>query len=293
MRYRVRHATSYAYSTPVDLASHMLHLRPLASPAQIVIEERLAITPSPGRRTDHRDHFGNLVTWLFFDRPHEAFEVVSEAVVEVCPAPFPDPDGTMAWEQVRAAAQEGGPGAWRAAEFRFESPRVPTLAAAGDYARPSFPPGRPILDALCDLNERMYQDFTFRAGVTTVSTPIAHVLERREGVCQDFTHLMLSALRCLGLPACYTSGYIRTRPPPGQERRRGADQSHAWVGGWLGPEHGWIGLDPTNGVLVSDEHVVLALGRDFSDISPLRGMILGGGRHVLRVGVDLEPVGPD
>jgi transglutaminase-like putative cysteine protease len=199
----------------------------------------------------------------------------------------------MAWEKVRAAAQAGGPGAWHAAEFRFDSPRVPTLAASGDYAKPSFPPGRPILDALCDLNQRMYRDFTFRAGVTTVSTPIAQVLERREGVCQDFTHLMLSALRSLGLPARYISGYIRTRPPPGQERRRGVDQSHAWVGGWLGPEHGWVGLDPTNGVLVSDEHVVLAVGRDFSDISPLRGMILGGGRHVLRVGVDLEPVGSD
>lgn len=293
MIYRVRHATHYAYSSPVDLAAHVMHLRPRLSPWQTVAEEALLITPQPGRSSDRRDHFGNRITWLFFDTPHNEFEVVSEAVVDVTARPLPDPAATPAWEEIRAMARCGGPGAWDAAEFQFESPRVPVLAAARDYAAPSFAPGRPILEALNDLNERMFRDFTFRAGVTTVSTPIAHVLERREGVCQDFTHLMLSALRGLGLPARYTSGYIRTRPPPGQARRRGADQSHAWVGGWLGPAHGWVGLDPTNGVLVAEEHVVLAVGRDFSDISPLRGMILGGGKHVLRVGVDLEPLGSE
>ena len=291
MIYRVRHATHYAYSAPVDLAAHLMHLRPRCSAWQTVSEERLVISPDPRRLSDRCDHFGNRTTWLFLDRPHTEFEVVSEAVVEV--RAQPQPAETPPWEDVCDQARVGGAGAWEAAEFRFASPRVPVLPAARDYAEQSFWPGRPILAALCDLNERMYRDFTFRAGVTTVSTPIAQVLERREGVCQDFTHLMLSALRGLGLPARYTSGYIRTRPRPGQARRRGADQSHAWVGGWLGAEHGWIGLDPTNGVVVSEEHVVLALGRDFSDISPLRGMILGGGRHVLRVGVDLEPTGPD
>ena len=293
MIYRVRHATHYAYSAPVELAAHLMHLRPLQSAWQSVVQERLVIAPDPGRATDRRDHFGNRTTWLFFDRPHTEFEVVSEAVVEVRAQPYPDPAGAPPWETVRDMAQIGGPGASDAAEFRFDSPRVPALAAACAYARPSFPPARPVLSALIDLNERMFRDFTFRAGVTTVSTPIAQVLERREGVCQDFTHLMLSALRGLGLPARYISGYIRTRPPAGQARRRGADQSHAWVGGWLGPAHGWVGLDPTNGVVVAEEHVVLAIGRDFSDISPLRGMILGGGRHVLKVGVDLEPIGPD
>ena len=147
-----------------------------------------------------------------------------------------------------------------------------------------------MLEALLELNARIRREFTFRAGVTTISTPIDRVLERREGVCQDFTHLMLGALRALGLPARYTSGYIRTRPPPGQARRRGADQSHAWVGCWLGPEHGWVDLDPTNGVVVREEHVVLGWGRDFGDVSPLRGVILGGGAHKLTVGVDLEPL---
>lgn len=287
MRYRVRHATHYSYSKPVDLAANLLHLRPAVSEWQRVESEALRVRPSPGRLIDRHDHFGNRVTWLFVNRPHTEFEVVSEAVVEVCPKAPPEAEATPAWEDVRDRAQGSG----AAAEFRFDSPRVPALPAAAEYARPSFTPRRPILSALTELNERMFRDFKFRSGVTTISTPIAHVLERREGVCQDFTHLMLSALRGLGLPARYISGYIRTRPPPGEPRRRGADQSHAWVGGWLGPDHGWIGLDPTNGVIVACEHVVLAIGRDFSDISPLRGMILGGGQHRLRVGVDLEPLG--
>ena len=293
MIYRVRHATRYEYSNPVDLAAHMLHLRLRAMPSQHVQSEKLTVTPPPSRRNDGLDHFGNQVTWLFFDHPHGEFEVTSEAVVEVRVLEPPLPEETPAWEAVKAAAQWGGPGAWDAAEYRFDSPMAPAIAAAGAYAAPSFTPGRPILQALTDLNTRIYGDFTFRAGVTTVSTPISHVLERREGVCQDFTHLMISALRALGLPARYTSGYIRTRPPPGTERRRGADQSHAWTGGWLGPGHGWVGLDPTNGVVVRDEHVIIALGRDYADISPVRGMILGGGAHTLEVAVDLEPLEPD
>ncbi len=290
MRYRVRHSTRYSYSRPVDLGAHLLHLRPLRRDWQSVCGETLTVTPSPSRQSEQLDHFGNRVTWLFFDLPHREFEVTIESEVQVRPSPPPDPSETPAWEAVCQAAREGGPGAWQASEFRFESPMVPSLPAARAYAAASFTTGRPILAAMMDLTERIYRDFTFKAGVTTVSTPISQVLERRQGVCQDFTHLMLSGVRGLGLPACYTSGYIRTRPPPGQERRRGADQSHAWTSVWLGPEHGWIGLDPTNGVVVRDEHVVVAFGRDFADISPVRGMILGGGAHTLKVGVDLEPL---
>ena len=288
--YRVRHATTYNYTKPVDLAAQLMHLRPLPTPWQTIHEEALHLTPDSGRLVDRVDHFGNRVTWLFFSKAHTVFEVVSESLVEVRARSYPAPEATPPWEAVRDAALVGGPGAWEAAEFRFESPRVELLPAVRAYVETSFEPGRPILAALTDLNDRMFRDFKFRTGVTTISTPIAHVLERREGVCQDFTHLMLSGLRGLGLPARYTSGYIRTRPPPGKERRRGSDMSHAWVGGWLGPAHGWVGLDPTNGVLVAEEHVTLATGRDFSDISPLRGMILGGGQHTLRVGVDLEPI---
>ncbi|WP_200306892.1 transglutaminase-like domain-containing protein, partial [Paracraurococcus ruber] len=197
------------------------------------------------------------------------------------------------WERVRDLARAGGRLAWQAAEYRFDSPMVPALPAAGAYAAESFPPGRPVLEGLLDLNGRIRREFRFRAGVTDISTPVAEVLRRREGVCQDFSQVMISGLRALGLPARYVSGYIRTRPPPGQPRRRGADQSHAWVGAWLGPEHGWVDLDPTNDVVVRDEHVVLGWGRDYGDISPVRGVMLGGGEHGLSIGVDLEPVGEE
>lgn len=290
MIYRVRHATTYVYTKPVDLAAQLMHLRPLLTPWQTILEEQLHLEPSTGRLVDRVDHFGNRITWLFFDQAHTKFEVVAESVVDVRAQPYPEPERTPPWETVRDAALVGGGADWTASEFRFDSPRVGLLPAARDYVAHSFLPGRPIMSALVDLNDRMFRDFKFKSGVTTIATPIAQVLERREGVCQDFTHLMLSGLRGMGLPARYTSGYIRTRTAPGQIRRLGSDQSHAWVGGWLGPGNGWLGLDPTNGVLVAEEHVTLAVGRDFSDISPLRGMILGGGQHTLRVGVDLEPL---
>ena len=290
MIYRLRHTSRYAYGSTVDLAAHMLHLRPRRLPWQRVVSERLLVDPPPVRREDGTDHFGNAVTWLFLDRSHDIFEVTGEAVVDVrFPAPPPAAE-TPAWEKVAAAAWRGGAAAAEAAEFLFDSPMAPAHAGAGAYAAASFPPGRPVLDGLLDLNARFRRDFSFRAGVTSLATPISQTLERREGVCQDFTHLMIAGLRALGLPARYNSGYIRTRPPPGQPRRRGADQSHAWVGAWLGPGSGWVELDPTNGVVACEEHVVLGWGRDYSDISPVRGVILGGGAHGLTVAVDLEPV---
>ena len=291
MIYRVRHATRYAYGGTVDLGAHMLHLspRPLEH-RQRVIEAHIVADPLPTRRREGHDHFGNAVTWLFLDTPHPEFEVVTEAVVDVLFPPPPEAEATPPWEEVADAARDAGPEAWEAAEFALSSPMAPAHAGAAAYAAPSFPSGRPILAALLDLNARIRRDFAFRAGVTTLSTPISEVLARREGVCQDFTHLMIGALRGLGLPARYVSGYIRTRPPPGETRRRGADQSHAWVGCWLGAEHGWVDLDPTNNLVVRDEHVVLAWGRDYADVSPLRGVVLGGGAgQKLTVSVDLEP----
>jgi transglutaminase-like putative cysteine protease len=202
--------------------------------------------------------------------------------------PPPDPAGTLPWEVVAQAAR--GLEGWREADYSFGTPMAPIDAGTRNFAAISFTPGRPVLEAAIELNNRIYTEFRFRSGVTTISTPVSQVLQRREGVCQDFSHLMISALRGLGLPARYTSGYIRTRPPPGQTRRQGADQSHAWVGCWLGPRDGWVELDPTNGILVRDEHVLLGWGRDYSDVSPVRGVILGGGNHSLSVSVDLEPL---
>ncbi|WP_158923263.1 transglutaminase family protein [Acidisphaera sp. S103] len=288
MRYRVRHTTSYAYGTPVELAAHMVHLRPRPRPWQTVLSERITTAPTPARRRDGLDHFGNHVTWLFMDLPHADFEVTSHAVVDVdCPPP-PAAQDTLPWEDVAQATHT--PEGWQAAEFRFGTAMAPIDAEAKAYVSQSFTRGRPVLAALLELNNRFFTEFRFRAGVTSIATPVAQIMRQREGVCQDFSHALISGLRGIGLPARYTSGYIRTKPPPGQVKRQGADQSHAWVGCWLGPEHGWVDIDPTNGIVVKDEHVVLGWGRDFSDISPVRGVILGGGDHVVRVGVDLEPM---
>ncbi len=286
MRYQIRHETTYSYARKVELSSHMLHLTPRALPHQRVVSSILSAIPTPSRTNRAVDDFGNIVDWMSFEVPHQRFAVTVEAVVEVeFPAP-PEPATTPPWEQVTALA---APGAWQAAEFAFESPMAQSDAGVTEYARASFPPGRPVLHGLLDLNRRIHREFRFRSGVTTIRTPPSKVLAQRAGVCQDFTHLMLAGLRGLGLPARYTSGYLRTHPPPGATARQGADQSHAWVGAWMGPAHGWIDLDPTNDLVVHDEHVVLAWGRDYGDISPVRGIILGGGRHSVTAAVDLRP----
>ena len=203
MIFRVKHSTRYSYAAPVDLAAHLLHLLPRSLPYQRVVSAQLQVTPKAGRRRDGVDHFGNLASWLFLDLPHPVFEVTTEAVVDVCLPPPPAVAATLPWEQVAVLARLGGPGAWQAAEFAFGSPMVAAHADAGAYAAQSFPPGRPVLAGLLELNARIRADFRFRAGVTSISTPISEVLERREGVCQDFTHLMIGALRWLGLPAWF------------------------------------------------------------------------------------------
>ncbi len=288
MMYWVRHVTAYNYDQPVDLAAHLLHLKPRALAGQRVLRAVIRCLPAPDHVTETHDHFGNAATRIFLSSAHTQFEVTSEALVDVEFPPAPQAAWTLPWEQVAAMAAAGGAHA-QASEFAFGSAHAPAEPAARDYVRPSFTPGRPILEALLDLLARMARDFSFQAGVTGISTPVSEVLRTRRGVCQDFTHLMLAGMRGLGLPGRYVSGYIRTRPPPGQTRRRGADQSHAWVSAWLGPDHGWVDMDPTNNIIVRDEHVVVAWGRDFADISPLRGVILGGGAHQLDVSVDLEP----
>ncbi len=290
MKYRVRHVTRYDYRTPADLGVHLAHLRPRKLPVQRVLEAEIRAAPVVSWRREGRDHFGNDVTWLSLDAAHAAFEVTAEATVDVLFPKPPEPGETPAWEAVAQIAADGSAAGWHAAEFVYDSPLAPTDPDARSYAAASFRAGRPILVSLLELNARIKRDFRFRAGVTTTTTPIRDVLRKREGVCQDFAQMMISMLRCHGVPARYVSGYIRTRPAPGQPRRLGADQSHAWVSAWLGPEHGWVDLDPTNGIVVRDEHVVLGWGRDYSDVTPLRGVILGGGEQTLSVEVQLEPL---
>ncbi len=285
---RVRHLTEYTYIDPVELGAHVVHLRPRELPYQRVKQFELHTAPTPSRITWGHDHFGNEVGWVFLSGLHDSLCLDAQADVVVMPRPVPRPEQTVPWDHLAGLVQQGA-GAGGAAEFSFASVRVPLLAEARAWASLSFPPRRPVLAGVLDLMDRFAKEFRFDSTVTTVSTPVARVLELRAGVCQDFAHLMIAGLRAMGLPARYVSGYLRTRPPPGQARLVGADQSHAWVGVWLGPEHGWVDVDPTNAMVVQDGHVVLGWGRDYADVSPVRGVLLGGGDHTLEVSVDIAP----
>jgi transglutaminase-like putative cysteine protease len=205
-------------------------------------------------------------------------------------APEQDPDATLSWEEVRRWLHDGiGEQVLDPNQYLFSSPYVPVSAALADYARPSFPPGRPLLAAALDLTRRIHQDFEYDSDATTVSTPVEEVLQQRRGVCQDFSHLQIACLRSLGIAARYVSGYMLTMPPPGQPRLIGVDASHAWVSVYC-PDLGWVDLDPTNDLMVDTLHVTVACGRDFSDVSPIHGVILGGGEHELEVQVTVRPV---
>jgi transglutaminase-like putative cysteine protease len=285
-RYRLHHATVYEYQDPVVLGTHFLHLLPRARPGQTIIESGLDLQPEPDSRRDEIDHFGNFTTTVALTGAHKQFAVELTATIEVEQPPPPAPEDSLRWEAIKAHAIQDPD----VAEFCLTSKLTRFNNEVADYAAVSFLPGRKILTGLSELNTRIYTDMTYKPGITTNASTGIHAYKTRLGVCQDYAHFMLACLRSLGLPGRYVSGYLRTLPLPGQVKRRGADQSHAWVAGWLGPDVGWVDFDPTNNLIVSNEHVTLAWGRDFSDVSPLRGIILGGGRHIVRVGVDLEPV---
>jgi transglutaminase-like putative cysteine protease len=297
--YTLRHLTTYRYARTVRFARCNLRLRPRDGDGQRVLESAVHVTPEPTRRLERRDFFGVDTLTLTLDEPHREFSV--EAVSQVTiqrPVP-PPPEAGLAWERVREAALAlpslgpDGP-----AHFQFPSHRVPLVPEVTDYARTSFSPGRSAYGAAVELMHRIRDDFRFDAKATTVSTPLAEAFALRAGVCQDFAHVMIAGLRGLGLPAAYVSGYLRTRPPPGRPRLRGADASHAWVALWCGADHGagegigeggWIGLDPTNACVVRDDHIVVARGRDYGDVAPIDGIVASAGAQKLTVEVDVIP----
>ena len=286
MKYHVLHETSYRYESPVALSQQLLHLTPRALPWQAREQHALAIEPVPTETGEREDYFGNPVTQILLAAPHEVLSVRAESTVTVQTRPAPP--GGEPWEKVRDAAR----GDVEAAQVLFESPHVELFRDLSSYASPSFGRGRPVVAAARDLTRRIHADFKFDPRATSVSTPLREVMAKRHGVCQDFAHLMIGALRALGLAARYVSGYILTNPPPGKPRLIGADASHAWVAVWCGRkenEAGWAELDPTNDCLVEDEHITLAWGRDFSDVTPMRGVILGGGDQELSVRVTVTP----
>lgn len=291
MIYDITHRTTYSYDAAVASARCTMRLLPRDDSGQSVLSGRIDLSP-PAELTRHRVDFnGNRVVEAQIFTPHTKLQIVLKAQVEVCRAKPPTPALTPAWDVVRKAANASSLlGAGSPAHYIYPSRFAPLFDAAANYARETFHDGRPVLDGAIELTRRIHADFAYDPDATSIATPIAQAFERRRGVCQDFAHIMIAALRGLGLPASYVSGYLRTIPAPGQARLEGADSTHAWVSVWCGPELGWIDLDPTNAMTVGDDHVVIAIGRDYSDVSPIDGVILAAGSQDLDVSVDVKEV---
>ncbi len=291
MMYRVRHVTTYTYTDPVLLAHHQAHLVPRSFDWQTCHRTLLRVTPTPSGIDDRgRDYYGNPIAYFALQDPHSSLVVQVVSKVEVMEHSPPEPADTPPWEElVDLPERQQGAALLEIADYCFDSTLVRVSDEVADYARPSFPPGRPVLACLLELMHRIHRDFTYDAEATTISTPLTQVLAERRGVCQDFAHLAIACIRAMGLPARYVSGYLLTRPPPGRKKLRGSDASHAWPSAYV-PGSGWIDFDPTNDCLVGTDHVTLGWGRDYDDVCPLSGVVLGGGEQVLDVGVDVEPV---
>lgn len=288
MRFRVRHLTTYKYSEHVRLSHHAAHLCPREVVGQRVEQSTLKITPDPAVLGNMQaDYFGNPTVYFTIQDPHKTLLVEAGFIVETSATPsLPHLDGT-AWDKVRSELRRATKGlVLGAQDFLYASPLVPMLPEAFAYASPSFPPGRPLTEAVLELTERINKDFAFDSSATKVGTPVATVFEDQRGVCQDFAHVIIACVRAMGLSARYVSGYIRTLPPPGKEKLIGADASHAWASVFI-PGWGWLDVDPTNNTVCGEDHITVAWGRDYDDVSPIRGVVLGGGNHHIDVSVDV------
>lgn len=291
IRYRVRHETTYDYRRNVTLSQQVLHMTPRSFDYQTVISHQLVIEPDPPDWSTHIDYFGNVSKAFTLASPHRRLIVRADSIIALHARP--DADTTLAslsWESQRDQLANSIDAKLLAeVAFLYDSPHVECSTALRDYALPFFTDGRALLDACMELTEHIFKDFEFDPEATTISTPLAEVLHGRRGVCQDFAHLMIGCLRSLGLACRYVSGYILTTPPAGEERLVGADASHAWVSVYCSGL-GWIDYDPTNRCLVQDEHVTVGWGRDYGDVSPIRGLVLGGGGQKLKVAVTMERI---
>ncbi len=291
MDYRITHRTVYEYSEAVTVSHHAARLLPMSSETQRVSGSSLNIFPQAAVRKESRDYFGNAVCSFAIQEIHRRFEVVARSDVTVNVATTPVLTLSPAWEEVVGSFRDPvSPSDVVPYEFCMESPHIRLLPEYAEYARKSFPPGTPLLVGARDIMRRIHADFRYDSVATTVATPIEEVWEHRGGVCQDFAHVAIACLRSFGLPARYVSGYLRTHPAPGRARLVGADASHAWFSVFC-LVNGWVDFDPTNAIIPSDEHITVAVGRDFNDVSPLSGILTGGGEHKVRVSVDVEPLG--
>lgn len=290
MRYRVNHTTVYLYGADVATSHNQAHLVPRTNAFQKVFDNNFQVSPAPALLTHQRDSFDNVITLFTVSDPHRELTIDVRTEVEVRTKPYPTTAETPAWEHVRdRLLKDFDPKSLAAYEFVFDSMYVKTSGDLWSYAVESFAPGRPILEAVRDLTRRIHTDFAYDPSATSVSTPLEQVVQQRRGVCQDFAHLQIGCLRSMGLPARYVSGYLRTLPPPGQPRLVGADASHAWASVYV-PGSGWLDFDPTNNTTPEESHITVAVGRDYNDVSPIRGIVVGGGGSSMNVSVDVEPV---
>lgn len=295
VRLEVAHETAYRYAADVALAHHLAYLRPAATPHQSVESFDIAIRPQPASRSESVDVFGNTRLFFSLDTPHSRLSVRAQSGVRIAPRYLGfDRAATWPWEAVRERLVYAAGAAYASeSEFAFASPFVPVHRELAGYAAASFTPGRAIAEAAAELMSRIHREFRYASDSTAVSTPILEAFAARRGVCQDFAHIMIGCLRALGLAARYVSGYLLTVPPPGALSLLGADASHAWLSVHCPHASGagtWLDLDPTNDVIPSTSHVTLAIGRDFGDVSPLHGILRGGGEHTLSVGVTVRRV---
>jgi transglutaminase-like putative cysteine protease len=288
--YAVTHRTTYRYGSDVSVSHHLAHLHPRELPWQQVVDFSLTIEPQPAVVAEHVDGYGNAVIFFTIGNPHDRLVVTARSSVRVAAPLLPVAAQTLPWQVVRdrCASDVLTPDS-ATGEFRFDSPHITRKPDFADYAAVSFPQDRPLLEGVIDFTARIFRDFKFDKRATTVATPLDDVFKNRRGVCQDFAHFAIAGLRSLGLPARYVSGYIENLPPPGKARLIGADASHAWFSVWC-PGHGWIDADPTNNLLPGEQHVTVAWGRDFGDLSPVRGVVIGGGSSSLGVSVDVARI---
>ena len=292
MIYEVSHRTVYRYSQPVSISHHLLHLTPRDGGFQACRDTAVEITPAPTVRAPGIDYFGNPTTFVTIQQNHVELVLHALSSIEVADRPIPNAAATPAWEAVREQALQrplaGGAGGARV-HLRLAL-RAPGRRAAGLRRRARSRPGRPILEGARELTHRIFTDFTYEPGATTLGTGVVRAFAMRRGVCQDFAHIQIACLRALGLPARYVSGYLLTRPAEGKERMVGADASHAWLSIWV-PGHDWVDLDPTNDLIPGREHITIGWGRDYGDVSPVSGVMFGGGAHEVTVAVDVLAAG--
>ncbi len=290
--YRIQHSTTYTYESDVTASYGQFHLRPRDLAWQRCLSHEVTIEPAPSNLFVHDDLYGNAKSFFHVTEPHQELVVTAVSHVEVGLG-GPDEDRlAVPWEQARPASRPDVADAWSAIDFTFPSPYVEVPTGIEDYTRVSFTLGRPLGEAAVELMHRVHDDFTYKFGSTSVGTTVSTLLERRTGVCQDFSHFMLSGLRSLGLAGRYVSGYLATRPPPGRPRLVGADASHAWVGCWV-PGGGWLYLDPTNAKVIDESHATVAYGRDYGDVLPVRGVIFTESKKSsMKVSVDMAPLDP-